>query len=71
MSKGLYVNAMRDAEVGVFYVESNVPGLNVEADSLEEMVEILLDVLPDLLRANVEAAGAETIVHFSTDFAFA
>lgn len=73
MSDKLYVNAMRDAEAGVFYVDSNVPGLNVEADTLPELVEVLNDVLPDLVHANVSPLerGAEIQVHFSTDLAFA
>jgi hypothetical protein len=72
MAKELYVNALRDADAGVFYAESNVPGLHVEAESLDEMIEILLDVLPDLIRANLRLKdGALPRVRLSTDLAFA
>jgi len=72
MSEGLYINAMRDAEAGIFFVESNVPGLNVEADTIEEMIEILVDVVPELIKANVgRVDGKLPHVRFSADLAFA
>jgi hypothetical protein len=72
MTDELYINALRDADAGVFYAESNVPGLHVEAESLDEMLEILRDVLPDLIRANLSLVdGALPPVRFSTQLAFA
>jgi len=51
----LVVNATRDPEAGVWFVESSdVPGLNLEAGSVEELAELLPGALADLL----EAAGA-------------
>lgn len=48
-----YVRAARDAEAGVWYVaETNIPGLNVEADTPQELMDVLSDVIPELLVAN-------------------
>ena len=42
-----------DSESGVYYVaESNVPGLHAEADSLDEMRDVIFLLAPDLLIAN-------------------
>jgi len=46
-----------DADAGVWFVKaSDIPGLAVEADTLEAFTEIVCDVAPDLLDAD-EAAG--------------
>lgn len=43
-----------DAEAGVWYVsKSNVPGLNAEAATQDEMLEVLRDIVPELVQANV------------------
>ena len=48
----------RDAEAGVWFVESSdVDGLNAEADTLEELVKKLPAIIADLL----EVDGAEAI----------
>jgi hypothetical protein len=52
--KEYLIHAIRDAEAGVFFAESNVPGLNVEAATLPEFLEILQDVVPELLAASGE-----------------
>jgi hypothetical protein len=39
-----------DTEHGRYYlVESDIPGLNVEATTFEEFIEIVADLAPDLL----------------------
>jgi predicted RNase H-like HicB family nuclease len=44
-----------DAADGVWFVESSdIPGLNAEAESYEALVEIILDVAPDLIEVNVD-----------------
>ena len=45
----------RDAEAKVWFVESSdIPGLNVEAASFEDLVEIVLDAAPELIQTNIE-----------------
>ena len=52
MSKQYHIEAVWDAEAGVFYSKSNIPGLIIEAATFPEFFEIVNDVAPDLLRAN-------------------
>jgi len=48
-----YVKAEWDEEAKVWYVSgSDVPGLNAEANTPQEMVEILQSLIPELLEAN-------------------
>ena len=50
----IVVKAARDADAGVWFVESSdVPGLNLEGDTLEALAEKLPGAILDLL----EAAG--------------
>lgn len=68
----IVVKAVRDAEAGVWLVESSdVPGLNLEGETLEELSDKLPGAILDLL----EAAGnlddgidvpVELIAHAST-----
>jgi len=52
------INIEFDPEHGLYFVhESDVPGLIVEASSLDKVIEIVCDVVLDLLGA--QAAGAE------------
>lgn len=77
MGKVIVVKAGRDAEAGVWFVEDcEIDGLNLEAETLEALVEKLPDAILDLL----EAAGAdvdgaaelpiELIAHASTKVTF-
>lgn len=44
------VHVGHDVGQGVYYVlSSDIPGLNVEAPSIEQLMEITRDVAPDLL----------------------
>jgi hypothetical protein len=49
-----YVRAVWDAEAGVYFSETDIPGLNVEAETLHEFVEIVEELAPQMLEANVE-----------------
>ena len=50
----LNIVVARDVEAKVWFVESSdIPGLNVEADSFEALVEIVLDAAPELIRINL------------------
>jgi predicted RNase H-like HicB family nuclease len=68
----IVVKAARDAEAGVWFVESSdLPGLNLEADSLEELADKLPGAIFDLLEARGELddghdVPVELIAHAST-----
>jgi hypothetical protein len=55
------VRAVWDTEAGVFWSESDVPGLNVEAETLSAFVGLVEALAPDLLRDNGMEAGPITI----------
>jgi hypothetical protein len=48
-----FVRAVWDDEAGVYYYESNIPGLNVEAETLPMFIEIAEELAPQMLEANV------------------
>ncbi|MDH5772901.1 MAG: DUF1902 domain-containing protein [Rhodospirillaceae bacterium] len=57
-----YVKAEFDKEAKVWFVSSSdVPGLNVEAESPEELVTILKDLIPQLLIANGVLEGNDEL----------
>ena len=47
-----YVKAMWDDEAEVYYTKSDIRGLHVEAETLDEFEEIALDLAPEMIRAN-------------------
>jgi hypothetical protein len=52
---GLQVTVSHDRENGVWFVtESDIPGLNAEADSFDALVEVVTDLAPDLIEANLD-----------------
>lgn len=62
-AQGYTVTVEHDAEERVWYVvSSNVPGLNAEAKSLDELVAVILDAAPGLLAANGDAGEAQASV---------
>jgi hypothetical protein len=52
MTKQYHVEARWDPKAQVFYAKSDIPGLNVEADTIAEFIEIVKDIAPDLIKAN-------------------
>jgi hypothetical protein len=52
MPKTYYVEALWDTEAGVFISKTNVPGLVVEAETLDEFMDIARELAPELLHAN-------------------
>ena len=58
-SGGLAVNVSHDEQEGIWYVlSSDVPGLNAEAPTLDELVDIIADLAPDLIAANLPALAS-------------
>ena len=48
------VNTCYDKKEGIWYVlSSDIPGLHVEAETLDEFVMVIADVAPDLIAANL------------------
>lgn len=71
MSRLLLVKLAFDAEAEVWFVESSdVPGLNLEAASVEEMQRKLPDAIVDLLEVTMDAGDfdlpVEIIAHASS-----
>ncbi len=52
MKRTFTVKAIWDNEAQVFYAQSDIEGLHIEAASLDEFEEIMLDVAPELIMAN-------------------
>ena len=72
MSNVIVVKAVHDADAGVWMVESaDVPGLNLEGETLEELAEKLPGAILDLLEAGGDVEDGvdvpvELIAHAST-----
>ena len=61
--KVIVVKAARDQEAGVWFVESSdVPGLNLEADSLDALADQLPGAILDLLEAGGAVLATMTCV---------
>ena len=55
-----YVTPVWDAEHRIHRSESNIAGLHIEAPTLEEFQEVVLDIAPELMVANHPGAAAQT-----------
>ena len=53
MSTRFYVRAEWDPDAGVFTSATNIPGLNVEAETLAEFLSLVEELAPMMLEANV------------------
>lgn len=53
MSQSFYVKAFWDAEASVWCSESNIPGLVLQAETLEEFQDLIRHFGPDLLAENL------------------
>lgn len=55
LSAHLFVYLSFDKEAEVYFVaKSDIPGLNAEHESFDELVEIVLDLAPTLLELNAD-----------------
>ena len=52
MKRTFTVKAIWDNEAQVFYAQSDIEGLHIEATSLDEFEEIMLDTAPELIMVN-------------------
>lgn len=54
ISRNLTINVSHDEQEGVWHVlSSDLPGLNAEAATLDELVAVIADLAPDLIAANL------------------
>ncbi len=53
-----YVKAVWDEEANVFYTDSNIKGLHIEADTIEEFRDLVKEFAPELIFNN----------HFKTEY---
>jgi len=61
--KSLAVSVSHDKDAGVWYVlSSDIPGLHVEANTLDELVSVIADVAPELIAANLPRNAADAPV---------
>jgi hypothetical protein len=70
LSAAFYVKAKWDDEAKVYYSETNVPGLNIEADTLKEFLERAEDLAPQMLKANLPD-GERTVTLSGLELALA
>jgi hypothetical protein len=52
MKRTFHVRALWDDEVNRFYSESDIHGLHIETDTIEEFEEVMKDVAAELVLAN-------------------
>jgi Domain of unknown function (DUF1902) len=52
MKKTFFIRAVWDPEAGVFYSESDIFGLHIEAKTVDEFEEVMRDVAADLIVSN-------------------
>lgn len=57
MSQRYHVHAEWDAEASVWISSSNVPGLHVEADTLDEFLELVEALAPEMVADNLGIRG--------------
>ena len=56
------VTATWDPEAGVFYSQSDIPGLHVEAATFDEFVALVRDLAPEMIADNLpQAKGPFTV----------
>lgn len=60
------VTAIWDAEAGVYWSQGDIVGLNVEAATLSEFVDLVETLAPELIRDNGMEPGPITITGETT-----
>lgn len=66
MTKPFTVQAHWDPEAQVWYSSSDVPGLVIEADTLEAFEEAMKELVPEMLAANLGIHDARVPVELIT-----
>jgi hypothetical protein len=50
--RSFHVRAVWDEEAKVFYAESDIAGLHIEADTIDEFESLMLELAPELIASN-------------------
>lgn len=66
MTRNFYVKAVWDAEASVWTSETDVPGLVIEAETLEEFERSIVELVPEMLSANADLHNARVGVNFTS-----
>jgi hypothetical protein len=61
-SASFMVTATWDPEAGVFYSQSDIPGLHVEAATFDEFVALVRDLAPEMIADNLPQAKGPFVV---------
>ena len=67
MKKSYYVKAVWDPEASVWISETDIPGLVIEADTLAEFEQAMLQYAPEILAANEGQGRASVYLDFSAN----
>jgi hypothetical protein len=65
MKPSYYVKAIWDPEASVWISETDIPGLVIEADTLGEFESLMVELAPQMLKANHEDHIANVPLVFS------
>ena len=58
MPKTYHVNAVWDAEAKVFYAQTDIPGLHIEAATMVEFFKAVEELAPQIIVANDSSPSA-------------
>ena len=64
MKPSYYVAALWDSEASVWYSESNIPGLVIEAATVAEFEQLMNELAPEMLAANENIHNQRVPVDF-------
>lgn len=67
MKQAYYVAALWDPEASVWVSDSNIPGLVIEADTLAEFEQLMVELAPEMLAANENIHNAMVPVEFRAE----
>jgi Domain of unknown function (DUF1902) len=66
MQKLFTVTALWDCQARVFTTQSDIHGLVIEADTFEELVDLVESLAPEIIAANLPGAVAPCTVRIET-----
>ena len=64
MKQFYYIEALWDPEASVWYSESNIPGLVIEASSVAEFERLMDELAPEMLAVNEHIHNESVPVEF-------
>jgi hypothetical protein len=64
MKPSYYVAALWDQDASVWYSESNIPGLVIEADTVGDFERLMNELAPEMLAENEHIHNARVTIEF-------